>query len=144
MSYPIVYTQALDMSSTNSLILSITKSSTSYLTNVHFAYIYYSRSYVGQRVIATFKRINEDHYAFTIPYQPFAYTPSADNVMFSLRQYDSVTVPFLNCPINKMYDFITGTNPQMAFGFSFPAGVPTTFDCDIFFFNYTYSGCPES
>jgi hypothetical protein len=78
-----------------------------------------------------------------IPYQPFAYTPSANNVMFSIRQYESTTIPFLNCPLTLSYDYFIGVNPQMAFGYNFPAGVVTTFNSDIFFFNYTYTGCPD-
>lgn len=47
MSFPIVFTKALDTSVNNSLILTITRSSLNYITNVNFAYIYYSRAYVG-------------------------------------------------------------------------------------------------
>lgn len=47
MSFPIIYTSAFDMSVNDSLILTITKSSSTYITNVNFAFIYYSRTYVG-------------------------------------------------------------------------------------------------
>lgn len=144
MCFPFVYTSALNMASSNTLVLTITKSSTNYRQNVNIGYIYYNSNYVGDRVIAIFQQINQAFYSYFVPYQPFAFTPSTNNIMYALRQYDSSTIPFINTQIVQNYNYITGENPQMMLGYSFPSGIPTKFNSDIFFFNSSYSGCSES
>lgn len=144
MCYPMVYTEALDVSASNRLMITATKIPVNYRQNVNFGYIYYTNNYIGERVMAVFKQINQTIYNYLVPYQPFAYTPSTSNVMFVFRQYDSVSIPFLNCQTVQNYNFITGITPQMMIGYIFPLGSPVTFNSDIFFFNESYSGCPDS
>jgi len=132
------------MTSSKTLVLTITKLSTNYQRNVNVGYIYYNRNYVGDRVIAIFQQINQVFYSYFVPYQPFAFSPSTNNIMFALRQYDSSTTPFINTLLVQNYNYITGLSPQMMLGFSFPSGIPTKLNSDIIFFNSSYSGCSES
>jgi hypothetical protein len=132
------------LSSTNTLSITATKYSTNYPNNINFGYIYYTNNYIGENVMAVFKQINQSIFNYQVPYQSFAITPSSSNVIFAFRQFDTSTIPFLNCQKVENYNFITGINPQMLLGFVFPTGTPTVFNIDLFFFNTSFSGCPDS
>lgn len=138
-----VYSETLDLTSTNKLIVSMNRSASNYQTNIHFSYIYYTNNYVGSNVAAMFKAVTETLSAFIVPYQKFAFTPSSKNVMFAFRQYYSVSIPFLNCQPLVDYNFITGANPSMKLGYVFSAAAPAKFNSDIFFFNTSASICPD-
>jgi hypothetical protein len=82
---------------TNYIEITASRWASAYLSG-SFSYICFNNIYVGERVATLFQQINVTYYDYFLPYYDFAFKPSAQSVLLIIRNYDSLTVPFINSP----------------------------------------------